>query len=69
MKTFWLILAGVCGATALFFVLRDEFDRAFIAAAAGAVAWFLNYRVQLRQSLDLADEQEQREEDMDSGDE
>jgi hypothetical protein len=47
VRTFWIIAAAFGGAAAVFFVIRDDFDKAFIAAALGAVAWFLNYRAQL----------------------
>jgi len=44
-------MAGACGVAALFFVFRNDYDKAFVFAAAGAVCWFLNYRQQLRESL------------------
>ena len=62
MKTFWIIVAAIGGATALFFVLRDDYEKAFVAAAAGAVAWFLNYRVRLRETLKDTDETDQDQE-------
>jgi hypothetical protein len=61
-----LIVAGACGAIAVFFVFVSDFGKAFVAAAAGGVAWFLNYRAQLRESLSV---DEQQEEDIDSDDE
>jgi hypothetical protein len=51
VKTVWLIISGLCGAAAVFFVVRDDYDKAFIAAALGAVAWFLNYRTRLRETF------------------
>lgn len=51
MKTFWLIAAAVGGLLALFFAYKGDYDKAFVAAAIGAVAWFLNYRAQLKQKL------------------
>jgi len=62
VKTFWIIVAAIGGATALFFVLRDDYEKAFVAAAAGAVAWFLNYRVRLRETLKDTDETDQDQE-------
>ena len=47
MKTFWIIVSAIGGVTAVFFVIRNDYDSAFIAATLGAVAWFLSYRVQL----------------------
>lgn len=52
MKTFWIVVSGLCGVTAIFFVVWNDYDKAFIAAALGAVAWFLNYRTRLRETLD-----------------
>ena len=51
MKAVWMILAGVGGVLAAVFVFRGDFEKAFVAAAAGAVCWILNYRWQLRESL------------------
>jgi uncharacterized membrane protein YdjX (TVP38/TMEM64 family) len=59
VKTFWTVVSALCGATAVFFVVRNDFEKMFIAAAFGAVAWFLSYRVRLRETLremDRADE-------------
>ena len=58
-------MAGACVVVAVFFVFRDDYDKAFVAAAAGAVCWFLNYRQQLRASLpkeNLEDEESDDEE-------
>ena len=52
MKTVWIVISALCGATAVFFVVREDFEKMFIAAAVGAVAWFLSYRVSLRKKLD-----------------
>jgi hypothetical protein len=65
VKTFWIVLAGVGGVAAAYFVFRGDFEKAFVAAAAGAVCWFLNYRVQLRESLEKEDEQRQEDEESD----
>ena len=63
MKTFWLILAAVGGVLAAFFVFQEDFDKAFVAAAGGAVCWFLNYRQQLREKLPKEEEDDQEQED------
>jgi len=63
VKTLWIILAGVGGMTAAVFVFREDFEQAFVAAAAGAVCWFLNYRQQLRATLPSDDEENQEDED------
>jgi len=59
----WMILAGVGGVLAAVFVFRGDFEKAFVAAAAGAVCWFLNYRQQLRATLPSEDEDNQEDED------
>ena len=48
MKRVWIIVAAAFAITALVFLFRGSYDRAFIAAALGAVSWFLSYRVQMR---------------------
>lgn len=65
MKTFWIVVSALCGATAVFFVVRNDFEKMFIAAAVGAVAWFLSYRVRLRDTLRELDETDREEEDDD----
>lgn len=66
MKTLWIIASGLCGIAAVLFIIGHAYDKAFIAAALGAVAWFLNYRVRLRETLkdtDETDEMDDSEED------
>jgi hypothetical protein len=63
VKTFWIVVSALCGAAAVFFVVRDDFEKMFIAAVLGAVAWFLSYRVRLRQTLSEMDETDREEED------
>ena len=55
MKLFWLIVAGACVAIAGVFLLRGDFDGAFVVAAVGMVAWFLNYRMQVKEKLAAMD--------------
>ena len=52
MRTFWIVVSALGGATAVYFVLRDDYEKMFIAATIGAMAWFLGYRVRLREKLD-----------------
>lgn len=59
MKLFWLIVAGGCVAVAAVFLLQGDFDRAFVVAAAGMVAWFLNYRMQVKERLAAMDAAEE----------
>jgi hypothetical protein len=61
VKTFWMILAAVGGVLAAFFVFREDFDKAFVAAASGAVCWFLNYRQQLREKLPKEEDDQEDE--------
>ncbi len=63
MKTLWMILAVVGGVIAAVFVFSGDYEKAFVAAAAGAVCWFLNYRQQLRATLPSDDEEDQEDED------
>jgi hypothetical protein len=55
VKLFWLIVAGACVAIAGLFVLLGDFDQAFVVAAVGMVAWFLNYRMQVKDKLATLD--------------
>ena len=63
MKTLFIILAGVGGVLAVVFVFRGDYEKAFVAAAAGAVFWILNYRQQLRETLANREEEYQEDED------
>ena len=63
MKTFWIIISAACGAIALFFAFQEDYEKAFVAGAVGAVCWFLNYRQHLRESLAAHDESEDEESD------
>ena len=60
-------MSGVGGVVALVLVLQENYEKAFVAAAAGAVCWFLSYRQQVRAKL--ASEEEQRYEDDEESDE
>lgn len=59
-----MIAAALCAGTAVFFALRAEYDNAFMAAVLGAVAWFLNYRTQLREKLGDTDQADERDADL-----
>ena len=60
-----MTLAAAGGVLAAVFVFRGEFENAFVAAAAGAVCWFLNYRVQLKQRLASRNEEFEDDEESD----
>ena len=51
-------MAGVAIVVAGVFVWRRDFDTAFVIAALGMVAWFLNYRAQMKEITAAADLEE-----------
>ena len=55
MKLFWMIVAAVCIVVAAFFLLRRDLNTAFVIAVLGLVAWFLNYRAQMKAIIVAAD--------------
>ena len=65
MKVIFMILAATGGVLAAVFVFRGDFEKAFVAAAAGAVCWFLNYRVQLKERLASRNEEYEDDEETD----
>jgi hypothetical protein len=52
-----MIMAGAGGVIATILVVRGNYENAFVAAASGAVCWFLNYRQHIRETLDKEEEQ------------
>ena len=58
MKAVWLILIGACGVAATYFAFKNDFEKVFVAAALGGVAWILNYRAVLKSQLNDDDEEE-----------
>ena len=69
MKTLWLIVAGVCIVLAAVFLLRGDFNGAFVVAVIGLVAWFLNYRMQIRAALARQDAEEEENQSTDGNNE
>jgi hypothetical protein len=63
VKTFWMILAGVGIVAAGFFLWQRDFDKAFVIAALGMVAWFLNYRAQMKDIVTAANSADEHEGD------
>ena len=63
MKKLWIILAAALGLAAIYFVIVADYEKAFVAAAAGAACWFLNYRQQIKESLRKEDESKDNETD------
>jgi hypothetical protein len=68
VKQFWLILSGVFALVALIFFTRQDYDKAFICAALGAVAWFLRYRTQMKERV-RANEPEETSESLNANEE
>ncbi len=60
-----MMLAATGGVLAAVFVFRGDFEKAFVAAAGGAVCWFLNYRVQLKERLASRNEENDEDEETD----
>jgi hypothetical protein len=50
-----MIVAAVCIIVAAFFLLRRDLNTAFVIAVLGLVAWFLNYRAQMKAIILAAD--------------
>ena len=63
MKAFWMIAAGVCIAVAAFFMVRRDFNTAFVVAALGMIFWFLNYRAQMKEVVAAADAEDDKGEE------
>ena len=60
-----MIVAGIAIVAAAYFLLRRDFDTAFVIAVAGAVAWFLNYRAQMKEITKADAEAEDNENEQD----
>jgi hypothetical protein len=55
-----MVLAFVAIIVAGVLLWRQDFDKAFVAAALGVVAWFLSYRVQMKAVVAAADIEENK---------
>lgn len=60
-----MVLAAAGGVLAVVFVFRADYENAFVAAAGGAICWFLNYRVQLKERLASRNEENEENEESD----
>lgn len=69
MKQVWIIIAAALALVALVLVLNGAYDKAFIAAAAGAVGWFLSYRVQMKEKNDREEIKNDVRNDVDTNEE
>lgn len=61
-------MSGICIVAAAFFLLRGELNTAFVIAALGIVAWFLNYRIQMKAITTAADLEQSNKEVKDEED-
>ena len=50
-----MVTAGLCILIAAALIWKREFDTAFLVAVGGVVAWFLNYRIQMKKIVAAAD--------------
>jgi hypothetical protein len=65
MKAVWMIVAGICIAVAAFFLVRRDFNTAFVVAALGMIFWFLNYRAQMKEVIAAADAEDDKGKELD----
>lgn len=61
----WIVVAALFVVVAVIFLWRNNISAAFVTATLGAVAWFLNYRSQLRASIAVDEPPEAFTEDRD----
>ena len=55
MKVFWLVMTGVLLAGAAVLMIRQNLDAAFVVATLGVVAWFLHFRMRMKEVIKSAD--------------
>ena len=60
-------MSGICIVTAGFFLLRGELNTAFVVATLGIVAWFLNYRIQMKAITTAADLEQRNQKEVKDG--
>jgi hypothetical protein len=61
MKRFWMTVSWVCFTVGVVLLYRRDMDWAFIAGVLGSLAWFLSYRVQMKELVAQADEQSEQD--------
>ena len=54
-----MILSAVAIVVAAVFIWRRDLNTAFVVAALGAIAWFLNYRAQMRDITNRSERDQQ----------
>ncbi|HKO96079.1 MAG TPA: hypothetical protein VJU86_03740 [Pyrinomonadaceae bacterium] len=67
MKTVFIAGSAVCVVAAVILLLRQQLDAAFVVATIGVVAWFLSYRVKMKQIIAENDPEIARGEDINEG--
>ncbi len=60
-----MTLAAAGGVLAAVFVFRGDYEKAYVAAAGGAVCWILNYRVHLKERLASRNNENEENEESD----
>jgi membrane-bound ClpP family serine protease len=63
----WTIASILLLIAAAVFLLRENYDAAFVLAALGAISWILNYRFQIRGKIN--EETETTDDERDASDE
>jgi hypothetical protein len=61
MKRFWMTVSWVCFTVGAVLLYRRDMDWAFIAGVIGSLAWFLRYRVQMKELVSEAGEQSEQD--------
>ena len=56
MERAWTFVSILCLIVAAVLLLRENYNAAFVAAALGAVAWFMDYRSKIRGTIIEVDE-------------
>ena len=56
MERAWTFVSILCLIVAAVLLLRENYNAAFVSAALGAVAWFMDYRSKIRGTIIEADE-------------
>ncbi len=69
VKRLWMIVSWVCFTIGVTFLYRGDLDKAFIAGVIGCVAWFLSYRMQMKELVTLDDEQSEQDQKSQSDEE
>jgi hypothetical protein len=69
VKNVWIILSAVFAVIAVIFFARHDYEKAFVCAALGVVAWFLRYRAQMKELLRANEPVEETSESLNSNEE